>query len=156
MEKKIINIEIPEGYEIDKQKSTFEKIVFKETVKKLPTSWEELNKITGYFIDKNSRLGYANNCETKYENKNVFPTKELAEAALALAQLLQLREKYNDGWMPNWNDNKVKFSIYRQFGKLDKVDCRSVFHVLTFKTEELRDEFFKNFKDLLEVAKPLL
>lgn len=35
MEEKVIKIKIPEGYEIDKEKSTFEKIVFKLKPKKI-------------------------------------------------------------------------------------------------------------------------
>ena len=41
MEQKEIKINIPDGYEIDKEKSTFEKIVFKkvELVNKAPSSF---------------------------------------------------------------------------------------------------------------------
>ena len=40
METKELKIQIPEGYEIDKEKSTFEKIVFKKKDTN-PRSWEE-------------------------------------------------------------------------------------------------------------------
>ena len=42
MEKEL-KIEIPQGYEIDHQKSTFEKIVFKKAdpFTKLPKTWKE-------------------------------------------------------------------------------------------------------------------
>ena len=40
METKELKIQIPDGYEIDKEKSTFEKIVFKKKDTK-PRSWEE-------------------------------------------------------------------------------------------------------------------
>ena len=39
METKELKITIPEGYEIDKEKSTFEKIVFKKKDTK-PRSWK--------------------------------------------------------------------------------------------------------------------
>ena len=38
-----VKIEVPQGFEIDKDKSTFEKIVFKEIENKLPISFEEIN-----------------------------------------------------------------------------------------------------------------
>ena len=43
METKEIKIEVPQGYEIDRQKSTFEKIVFKKVnpLSELPEDWEE-------------------------------------------------------------------------------------------------------------------
>ena len=40
MEIKELKIEVPQGYEIDKQKSTFEKIVFKK-IPENPKTWEE-------------------------------------------------------------------------------------------------------------------
>ena len=90
------------------------------------------------------------------EDKNVFPTKELAEAALALAQLLQLRDKYNNGWVPNWNSNSLKYSIKTFCNNVATDEIMYSQTTLTFKTEEIRDEFFKNFRSLLEIAKPLL
>ena len=51
---KEIKIEVPEGYEIDKEKSTIS-IVLKEK-SKLPMSWKELGDITGYYIDSTSSL----------------------------------------------------------------------------------------------------
>lgn len=38
---KELKIEVPEGYEIDKEKSTFEKIVFKKIKVELPKTWDE-------------------------------------------------------------------------------------------------------------------
>ena len=54
MEKEI-NISIPEGYEIDKEKSTFEKIVFKKIENKLPMSFDEM-KIPEYWSVYNTIL----------------------------------------------------------------------------------------------------
>jgi len=155
MKTRTIQIEIPEGYEIDKEKSTFENIVFKPIVKSLPKRWEDLEIINGYYIN--------NFCEIKeyhfkplYTNKNTLPTKELAEASLALSQLLQLREAYNDGWQPDWTCVDAKYSIINNRNRIDKNEefCHS--RVLTFKTRELKDEFLNNFRDLIEIAKPLL
>lgn len=76
---------------------------------------------------------------------------------LALCQLIQLRDCYNDGWKPNWKDIKeYKYGInyYQNCISIDlRIDTNAV---LTFKTPKLRDEFLKNFKDLIEIAKPLL
>ena len=38
METKEMKIQVPEGYEIDRKNSTFEKIVFKKIEKELPKS----------------------------------------------------------------------------------------------------------------------
>jgi len=124
METKEMKIQVPEGYEIDKEKSTFEKIVFKKVENELP--------------------------------KN-FPNREEAEACLALAQLCQLRDRYNNGWKPNWEDyNETKYCIEFCQGRIETIDRVNCHKILTFKTEDLRDKFLENFKDLIETAKPLL
>lgn len=51
MKDRELKIEVPDGYEIDKEKSTFEKIIFKKVEKELPKSWEELKIISGYYLD---------------------------------------------------------------------------------------------------------
>ena len=43
--RKEIKIEVPQGYVIDKEKSTFEKIVFKK-IDNRPKTWEEYCKLT--------------------------------------------------------------------------------------------------------------
>ena len=157
METKEMKIQAPEGYEIDKEKSTFEKIVFKKTERKLPKKWEDLENVNGYYADSWGDIRYYYGVNTPDNtNKNIFPTKEEAEACLALAQLCQLRDRYNDGWKPNWKDGTNKHSIYFTHDEIDGV-CGCYSHrILTFKTLELRDKFLENFRDLIETAKPLL
>ena len=157
MENKELKIQVPQGYEIDKEKSTFENIVFKK-VDDLPKSWENLETINGFYVNSASDIvkvkGEAYAVE---DNKNVFPTKEEAEACIALAQLCQLRGRYNDGWKPDWNNGKeYKYSIVINHGRPFVETYFNVQKVLSFKTEELRDKFLENFRDLIEIAKPLL
>lgn len=92
-----------------------------------------------------------------YYDRNLLLSKELAEAMLALCQLIQLRDCYNDGWMPDWIDsNTSKWAIY-PYKNILKINVAFISNrILTFKTKELCDEFFENFRDLIEVAKPLL
>tara|TARA_R110002126_G_scaffold100487_1_gene231999 strand:+ start:1757 stop:1912 length:156 start_codon:yes stop_codon:yes gene_type:complete len=44
---KDLKINAPKGYEIDKDKSTFENIVFKE-INVLPSSWDDLKEVSGF------------------------------------------------------------------------------------------------------------
>ena len=154
METKELKIEVPEGYEIDREKSTFEKIVFKK--KELPKSWEELHMIKGWFVENGSGIHEFENCFTTSKNRNLFPTKEEAEACLALAQLCQLRDRYNGGWKPDWNNVNEKYIIYFHADKIISGDTYRAQSVLYFKTEELRNKFLENFRGLIETAKPLL
>ena len=154
MENKELNIIAPEGYEIDKENSTIEKIVFKK-INELPKTWEELKYVSGAYISNLSNVATVDSIKTDYCNKRIFPTKELAEAALALAQLLQLRDKYN-GYNKGFIFNKYNYCITFSNNSICKSRDVSTQRVLSFRTRELRDEFYNNFKDLIEIAKPLL
>ena len=152
-----MKIQAPEGYEIDKENSTFENIVFKKIEKELPKSWEDLKILNGYYVNDSSEVDIFESYTTDEYNKNVFPTKEEAEACVALAQLCQLRDRYNDGWKPDWEDyNETKYCIEFCQGRIETVDRVNCHKILTFKTEELRDKFLENFRDLIKIAKPLL
>lgn len=151
-----LKINVPEGFEIDKDKSTFEEIVFKPIKKELPKTWEDLKNIEGYYVSDDSDLEPADiYCSDR--NRNIFVTEEQAQAAIALAQLSQLREVYRQGWVPDWNNsNQQKFCIIKMSGHLDRSLLWSSAHFLCFQSIEIRDQFLKNFKDLIEEASPLL
>jgi hypothetical protein len=153
---KEFKIEIPNGFEIDKENSTFEQIVFKE-IKQLPKTWEELEIIEGYFVQgRDSECCHVEKHAIS-ENKNIFATEEQAKASIALAQLSQLREVYRNGWVPDWkDDDKYKYCIEFYTNKIytDKYTNTSQF--LSFQDEETRDLFLENFKDLIEQAKTLM
>lgn len=166
MDTKEVKIEIPEGYEIDESKSSFKKIVFKKKEKKLPKSWKEYAFNYPKSIDKNELVysiitsdfeeAYNRITFDRCEAENWIPSK-YGEAFIALTKLIILRDVYNDGWKPDWCANSgLKQCIYYS-NKEIKLDTRFSYScILAFKTEELRDEFYNNFKDLIEQAKELL
>ena len=156
METKEMKIQVPEGYEIDKENSTFEKIVFKKIENKLPKKWEDLYEVKGWFVDFHSDVVTSGSMRTGDSVKNRFPTKEEAEACIALAQLCQLRDRYNDGWKPDWKKDTDKYTIIYSSDKIDTSFSVYSQRILSFKTVELRDKFLENFRDLIEIAKPLL
>lgn len=161
MEKKKLKINIPEGYEIDRENSTFEEIVFKkieDPLAKLPKTWEEYCKRTkGY----TSYYGYSINgniYETKFDGfYNEFFTKERVKQYVALGKLLQLR----DYWVSNWKDdsNNSVAVIYHFEGEIVNINVskkRSLSYSLTFPTREMAKEFRNCFEDLIKEAYPLV
>jgi hypothetical protein len=160
MTDKVITIDVPEGYEIDKDKSTFEKIVFKSLnvcKNPLPKMWADLYSINGYYVDTFAQVYSYEFTLAVNGNRNVWPSKAEAYAALALAQLCQLRDRYNDGWKPDWeNGDEYKHVIFISGEHICPAMQCLARSVLAFKTIELRDEFLDNFRDLIEKAKPLL
>lgn len=165
MKTKELKINIPEGYEIDKENSTFECIKFKPIKKALPKTWEVFCEIYPRrrgesWIDDISQIQniYTNECSNRrcIEDKNLLPNEKYAEAILALCQLIQLRDCYNDGWRPDFNDISSKYHICVYKNEVNTGDTFGLNRILIFKSAKLRDQFLENFKDLIEIAKPLL
>lgn len=167
MEQKEVKINIPEGYEIDKENSSFELIKFKKIEKKLPRTWEEFCEthpiVQGeIFIEVDSSIckmpniiltGSTRNC---IKDRNLLPNEECAKAILALCQLIRLRDCYNDGWIPDWTDKNNKYVIIVDYNCIRKAYATNLQRILAFKSASLSNKFFENFKDLIEIAKPLL
>jgi len=154
---KTLKINVPKGYEIDKEQSTFENIVFKEIKKDLPKSWEEIENLQGFFVGYSSVIKETDDDveKTKY-NRNIFATQEQAEASIALAQLSQLRDVYRQGWAPDWNDTNPKYVIEFNQNGIHKNIWYSLNNFLSFQSKEIAEQFLENFRDLIEKAKPLM
>ncbi|MEN8883863.1 MAG: hypothetical protein ABF244_06500 [Flavobacteriaceae bacterium] len=152
---KNLKINVPKGYEIDKGKSTFENIVFKE-INKLPSSWEDLKRIEGYYIDDNSNVEFYSFTPVP-SNQNTFKTKEQAKASIALAQLSQLRDVYRQGWQPDWiYTRENKYCIVFTYDNMIVDSFCNINHFLSFQARETAELFLENFRDLIEKAKPLM
>jgi hypothetical protein len=126
---------------------------FPELAKKqLPKSWEELNKVNGYYVDIKSKVNYTNSMLTNNHNNLIFKTENQAKSAIAMAKLSQLMAVYNDGWVSDWNDaTQPKFCIFMEEGKKLVVGC---FHnqkqFIAIKTDSLAKEFLENFREDIE------
>ena len=141
MEEKKLKINIPEGYEIDREKSTFEEIVFKKVedpLAKLPKTWEEYYKRTKGYISYYCYPIDNKTHETKFDGfYNEFSTKERVKQYVALGKLLQLR----DYWVGNWKDNSnnsvaVIYHYEDEIVNTNVSKKRSLSYSLTFPTKE--------------------
>lgn len=59
-------------------------------------------------------------------------------------------------WKPDWDWREYKFCIGTIYDKIEKFHVGPQNYILTFPTEEMRDAFWENFYDLIEVCKELL
>ena len=140
----------PIGYEIDRQKSTFEKIIFKK-IPENPKTWEE------YCSLMKGKTVYYTNCNTITvsgfsDAHDKFVTKKRAEQFIALGMLLQLRDywvkrsKFEDAiGVFTWNEGVIV---------TNKCDINE--YALTFPTQEMADKFITCFRDLIKQASPLV
>jgi len=157
METKEIKITTPQGYEIDKENSTFECIKFKKIEQK---KWRD-NKaanIVGYYINLDSTItqiapecGYPN---TKF-NHNIFITKKQAKSALAMAQISQIMandERFGGAITDKeWcNSDYMKFVIRRASDKWIKDLATHHYHFIAFHTAEQCDLFIQENEDLIK------
>ena len=149
MEKEL-KIEVPKGYEIDRQKSTFEKIVFKK-IPENPKTWEE------YCTLMKGKTVYYTNCNNIIvsgfsDAHDKFVNKKRAEQFIALGKLLQLR----DYWVKQ-SEFKDAVGIFTwSDGVIDTNKCNTNDCALTFHTQEMADKFITCFRDLIKQASPLV
>ena len=155
--KQTIEIEVPDGYKAVYNKDT-QKI---EIVKvELPKTWEEFCenyhvKSDEYLIDSWGNFTIPSETE-RYITRFLAPNKETAEAFIVLMQLIQLRDCYRQGWVPDWTRGYDKYCVLCVNGVVS-IDVRNyASSVLSFQYKEIRDEFLKNFRGLIEIAKDLI
>ena len=96
MKTKEVKIQVPEGYEIDKENSTFEYIKFKPIKKNITYEeiCEKLFKDSYHFIDGGGLINLYTGQKYKF-NKNNASNHQQLKRILALNQLLNIAEYYN-------------------------------------------------------------
>ena len=59
-------------------------------------------------------------------------------------------------WKPDWNNGELKWCMSYSGNYIEFDQYKSKHHTLAFPTEEMRDAFYENFKELIEQCKELL
>lgn len=105
MNTKEIKITVPEGYEIDKENSTFECIKFKKKGLTYKDVAEKLFKGKNVcFINADSTIrDFMPEYRGIYHANNATSEKQL-QRLLAINKLMNVAEYLNDGWKPDWKD----------------------------------------------------
>lgn len=158
METKEIKIKVPEGYEIDKENSTFECIKFKLVKKGLTYKdvAEKLFNNTLCYTNERGKIIAPACFNAVKEDKNNATNKKQLERLLALNQLLNVAEYYNK---KSPKEEKNTYGI-----ELDKINSRyftieyinlSVYGLIPmFNREEDAKAVIdnQNFKDILDLV----
>ncbi len=151
MKPQTLQIKAPKGYEIDEDKSTYAEIVFKPIKPELAQSWEELGKISGWYITANASISRLSDVASDITTRNTFTTKALAESSIAMAQLSQLMAQANDGWEADWgNEKQNKYVIERVVNRIEKGIFCEIYYFLAFKDKATRDTFLETHRELIE------
>lgn len=116
METKEVKIQAPEGYEIDKENSTFECIKFKP-IKRYITYEDICNSILkkGYYTNSYGEIIGNYICAVNLRaGKNNATNKKQLERLLALNQLLNIAEYYNTLHTRNISNNTILYDYVNQ------------------------------------------
>lgn len=142
-----LRIEVPEGYEIDREKSTFEVIKFKKVNPNNPTYMDVCKRI---FSESISTLD-AKKCiistecypsTDDYEAMSASDSSQLHKM-IAINQLFNIAKYYNG----NWNGSVGEKSWYIYYNKKEKRYIVSYFFI-----SSLGIPLFKNYEDACAVA----
>jgi len=93
-----MKINVPSGYEIDQEKSTFENIVFKETVKNIR---ERIQSMKDVYV--------LNNTTEEIFKKAV---ENLTSDEIGYKKVKLIVSAYNQGKLPDYSDGTYKYSPY--------------------------------------------
>jgi hypothetical protein len=150
---------IPNGYEFDCIKNN--EIILKLKQPQYPISFEECCKVLG--ISYRKQLSYTN---PDVERGNTYLTKEkhlldtfmnLRICQYAYWKIAGEEMGLDKPWETDWENLKQeKHCIFVDAGSITLQNGYRCQHILVFPTEEIRDVFYENFKDLIEQCKELL
>ncbi len=148
---KEISVYIPEGYEIDKENSTFECIKFKPIIKK---KWRDSNpEVRGFYLGGNTIYIYPLG-DWQDGNLNVFDTDKQAKSALAMAQISQImaNDERFGGVVTDkeWEQNVYYRVIFRHGNSIAKGVNTGTYNFLAFHTQAQRDLFLEENEDLVK------
>ena len=149
---KELRVEVPQGYEIDKENSSFECIKFKpKGIKTIEDLYKSVKTFDGYWVFGGEvELGY--NRIYSNVNKSVFLTEKEAKSALAMSQISQLMPYYGGAITDEeWDDRGMrKFVIVRHGNRVIFDVTYTFYEYLAFYTKEQRDSFYKNNEQLVK------
>ena len=155
-----VEVVIPEsyGYVVEN-----DKLYFVTKKKEYPKTYEECCKVMG--INHTNDLDICEHCD--YKTEITFYEDSLLEKIETLYRFIICRDTYwklygeemglGKPWEPDWkNLEQEKHCIWVDVGSIILRDGYRCQHILAFPTEEIRDIFYENFKELIEQCKEFL
>lgn len=150
MEKEI-KITPPEGYEIDKENSTFDCIKFKPVIKRFRDGYKEVH---GYKLDNSCSCITSIDGIVTANDHTVFYSYKQAKSAKAMAIISQIMANDERFGGPitdeEWSNSRVqKYCIVRLGNKPIFHAFEGTYNFLAFHTPRQRDLFLKENEDLV-------
>jgi hypothetical protein len=148
-----LKTDIPEGYEIDRENSTFECI----KLKRIRNRWRDtVSKLNGFTIGGFGGIEATGAVSTKgCGGHGIFATEKIAKSALAMAQISQIMANDNrfGGIITDkeWEDDDVdKYVIVRSNNKIEVFKYWTRYYFLAFRTLGQCNLFLEENEDLVK------
>lgn len=160
-------IKIADGYKFDSIDENGN-IIVKAIKSKYPTTYKECCEVlmgkTDFSEFSLTLIKYSNS--TKFDN-SISPDAPHTELFNNLYKIVICRDAYwkiageqmglGKSWEPDWNHiNRKFYCIYNSKNNIVRNVIYSQNKILAFPTEEMRDAFYENFKELIKACKELL
>ena len=147
---------LPDGYQfVDENGNVINatKIVLEKKKKEYPKTYEECRD-------------YIESCHVEPFCADLVATGYKSKLIESFARLLVCRDAYwqiagremglGKPWEPDWNTSEPKYVISCTSNGIEKQWETTYCKVLAFPTAEMRDAFYENFKELIEICKEFL
>lgn len=147
----LVGYEIPEGYEFDTVIDN--KVVLKKLKSQYPKTYDECHELMVQWVGGDCNP----NPELIFCNVPIHEFCKLIVSRNIYWKIAGEQMGLGKPWKPDWtNPSDRKYCIVNTEGNITKWVQKTTNKILAFPTEEMRDAFYENFKDLIEKCKELL
>lgn len=123
---------------------------------RLPKTWDEYCDQLG----EDKRLKVKVNIQLLRETLRLMMGYTEADKHVAMVKLHILRDKYREGWKPNWGDDSKKYCtfcrVYNDSRNIHVSVSKYTQVFLSFESEDIAEYFAKNFRGLIVEAGDLI
>ena len=113
-----------------------------------PKTYEECCEVLGYKLVGETVIGYDAKLITSFQRLKVCRD--------AYWKIYGEQMGLGKPWEPKWEIDNLKYSIIVVENEIRIGDNEEIHRLLVFPTEEMRDAFYENFKEIIEQCKELL
>ena len=143
--------ELPDGYIFKDENGNIinaTKIVLEKKKKEYPKTYDECCKIIDYVLKGETIIGHKTSLLRSFQRllicRDAYWTIAGEEMGL------------NGPWKPDWIDGEWKWCVCYSNNNIEFDSYKSIHHTFSFPTKEMRDAFYENFKEEIEICKELL
>jgi hypothetical protein len=139
----------PKGYTIGNAARNDNRLIVEYIKNKpqYPKTYEECYAILNQNLDEHSVIGY--------RSTDVYNLQLLLICRDAYWKIAGEEMGLSEPWEPDFSENFI-YAIGASYGTIQKIMVSGGRGILLFPTEEMRDAFFENFKDVIEACKDYL